>query len=196
MLREEVGIEELKRVHKELTELRHEFWLQHDLFSAQWWLLLAVLVISWYVWWRLVDKRKLMEIVLYGVMMSYLIFIWDQLGYELNLWLYSRKLFRVIPQAESLDWGILPILHMLVFQYFRSWRSYILVNIVMAAVMAFVYEPLSIGIGIYSMLNWEYVYSFPLYVAKAAIIKRLVEAVARKQGRSDGTNSRLNARAE
>ncbi len=73
MIKEEVGIEELKRVHKELTNLRHDFWLQHDLFSVQWWLLLAVFVISWYVWWRLVDKRRLMEIVLFGVMMSYLI---------------------------------------------------------------------------------------------------------------------------
>lgn len=140
MLKEDVSMEELERVHKELTELRHQFWLQHDLFSLQWWLLLAVFAISWYVWWRLVDKQRLMEILLYGVLMSYLIFILDQLGYELNLWVYSRKLFRVIPQAESLDLGILPILHMLVYQHFRRWRSYILVNIAMAAIMAFVYD--------------------------------------------------------
>lgn len=196
MLREEVGMEELERVHRDLSKLRHEYWLQHDLFSIQWWFLLAVFVVSWYVWWRLVDKRRLMEILLFGVTMSFLIYIWDQLGYELNLWLYTRKLFRIIPQAESLDLGILPILHMLVYQYFVRWRSYIIVNIVMAAVMAFIYEPISIGIGIYSMLNWEYVYSFPLYVVKAALIKRFVEAIARKQRRSAAMNSRLNERPE
>ena len=85
---------------------------------------------------------------------------------------------------------------MLVYQYFGRWKSYILVNIVMAAVMAFVYEPISVGIGIYTALNWESVYSFPLYVVKAAIIKRLVEAVVRQQSRSSGTNSRLNERPE
>jgi len=196
MLREDVGIEELERVHRELSKLRHEYWLRHDLFSIQWWFLLAVFAVSWYVWWKLVDRRRLMEIVLFGVTMSFLVYIWDQLGYELNLWLYTHKLFRIIPQAESLDLGILPILHMLVYQYFVRWRSYMIVNIVMAAVMAFIFEPISIGIGIYSKQNWEYVYSFPLYVVKAALIKRFVEAVARQPLRSAGMNSRLNERAE
>jgi hypothetical protein len=181
MSNKELLIEEIEQVHKNLSELRQEYWLQYDLFSYQWWLLLAVFIISWVVWWKLVDKQRLKEIILFGVSMSYLIYVLDHVGYELNLWIYPHKLIRILPEATTLDWGILSISHMLVYQYFRRWRSYLIANTLMAIVFAFIFEPISVWIGIYKMLNWRYIYSFPIYILKAVIIKWLFEIEIRRQ---------------
>ncbi|SDC93444.1 hypothetical protein SAMN02799630_01773 [Paenibacillus sp. UNCCL117] len=184
MPEKDVLIEEIERVHKNLTDLRQEYWLHYDLFSYQWWLLLTVFVISWVVWWRLVDKHRLKEVASFGVSMSYLIYILDHVGYELNLWLYPHKFMRILPEAFILDLGILPILHMLVFQYFREWKSFIIANTLLAAVLAFICEPISVWLGIYKMLNWAHIYSFPIYILKAVMMKRLFEIIIRKQNAS------------
>ncbi|TYP72020.1 CBO0543 family protein [Paenibacillus methanolicus] len=181
MLNKDEMIEEIAQVHKQLTELRHQYWLHYDLFTLQWWLLLALLVIPWVIWWRLVDKKRLKDIVLFGISISYLIFLLDHIGYELNLWLYPHKLFRFIPESSAFDLGILPVLHMLLFQYFIRWRSYLIANTLMATVFVFILEPLSVWIGLYKLLHWEFVYSLPLYILKAVMIKGLFETVKRKQ---------------
>ncbi|MBB3110790.1 hypothetical protein FHS18_002857 [Paenibacillus phyllosphaerae] len=173
-----VLLEEIEKVHRQLTELRQEYWLQVDLFTPLWWLLLAVMILPWVVWWRFADKQRLSEIVFYGVTISFLIFLLDHIGYELNLWEYPHKLVRFIPEASPIDFGILPVMHMFVYQYCRSWRSFVIVNIVMAAFCAFIAEPISVWIDFYKMLNWEYIYSFPIYIVKAVFVKALLERIA------------------
>ncbi|MGQ7885418.1 CBO0543 family protein [Paenibacillus sp. WC2504] len=130
---------------------------------------------------HLADKKRLIDIVLFGDIMSFLIFLLDHIGCELNLWVYPHKLFPVIPESSAFDLGILPALHMLLFQFFTKWRSYLIANILMATVFAFLCEPISVWIGLYKTLHWRYIYSFPLYILKALIIKWIFEIVQRKQ---------------
>ncbi|OPH47391.1 hypothetical protein BC351_40085 [Paenibacillus ferrarius] len=174
-------LDDIAQLHKELTKLREQYWLHYDLFTLQWWLLLALLIIPWVVWWRLADKKRLKDIVLFGVSISYLIFLLDHIGYELNLWLYPHKLTRIIPESSAFDLGILPVLHMLLFQYFTRWRSYLIANTLMATVFVLLCEPISVWIGLYKILHWKYIYSFPLYILKAVLIKGIFEIVKRKQ---------------
>ncbi|MDR6553111.1 CBO0543 family protein [Paenibacillus qinlingensis] len=174
-------LEEIVYVHKELTDHWQQYWLHYDLFTLQWWLLLALLIIPWVVWWRLADKKRLTDIILFGVAMSFLIFLLDHIGYELNLWVYPHKLFPTIPESSSFDLGILPVLHMLLFQYFTGWRSYVIANILMATVFAFLCEPISVWIGLYKILHWKYMYSFPLYILKAVMMKGMFEIIKKRQ---------------
>ncbi|WP_201714763.1 hypothetical protein [Rossellomorea arthrocnemi] len=59
--------EEINKVDNHLTELRLENFIHDDLLSPQWWLLLALLIIPWIVWWILVDKSRIKQIWLFGV---------------------------------------------------------------------------------------------------------------------------------
>lgn len=181
MFNKDEMLEEIIHLHKELTELRQKFWLHYNLFTLQWWLLLALLIIPWVIWWRLVDKKRLKEILLYGVSMSFLVFLLDHIGYELNLWVYPYKPFPILPESLAFDLGILPVLHMLLFQYYTRWRPYIIANILMATVFVFLCEPISVWIGLYKTLDWKYMYSFPLYILKAILIKGIVEVVKQKE---------------
>ncbi|MDI4649828.1 CBO0543 family protein [Cohnella hashimotonis] len=187
---------EIEDVHRKLTELRQDYWLHYDLFSPQWWLMLAALILPWIVWWRLVDKSRLKDILLFGVSIGYLIFLLDHFGYELNLWIYPHKLFRFIPELSAVDFGMLPVLHMLVYQYFPKWRSFLIAETIMGAVFAFVLEPISVWIGVYEMLHWQHFYSFPIYVAKSALVKGVLEGLGRIQFRSSASaRSTANYRA-
>lgn len=181
MLNRDALFEDINHVHKQLNELRQEYWLHYDLFTPQWWLLLALLLIPWVVWWRLVDKKRLSDNVLFGVSLSFLILLLDHIGCELDMWVYPHKLIRFIPESSAFDLGILPVLHMLLFQYYPRWRSYLIANTLMAIVFVVLCEPISVWFGLYKLLKWEYIYSLPIYIIKAVIIKWIFEMVKKKQ---------------
>ncbi|MDP4156135.1 MAG: hypothetical protein Q8929_10915, partial [Bacillota bacterium] len=75
------------------------------------------------------------------------------------------------------DNGILIVAHMTVYQFFRKWKSFIIANLVMAAIFTFIFEPLTVWLDIYQLDNWKYIYSFPIYVAKAVFLKWLVQRI-------------------
>ncbi|RKL66625.1 hypothetical protein CR203_15180 [Salipaludibacillus neizhouensis] len=77
--------EQIQSFNERLFEMRLEKWLNHDLFSFQWFLLLAVLIIPWIIWWRFVDTNRIAPILLYGTLMSLLVLMMDDIGLELQL---------------------------------------------------------------------------------------------------------------
>lgn len=65
--------------------LRVKRWLEHDLFSLAWWFLLVITVIPWIVWWRLADKKRLLELVCIGTMTSGISLVLDAVE-TINSW--------------------------------------------------------------------------------------------------------------
>ncbi|MBB6678077.1 CBO0543 family protein [Cohnella lubricantis] len=159
-----------------------EYYLHHDLFSWQWWLLLILLFVSWIVWLRLADRSRMKDILLFGSMITLVIIVLDYTGSELQLWSYAYQLLPFTTHLSSVDFSVLPVCHMLVYQFCRSWKAFLAANTVMALLFAFVAEPLFVYWDIYLMDHWEFVYSFPIYIAKAAFLKWLLERISpRKQ---------------
>ncbi|PWW02811.1 hypothetical protein DFQ01_10888 [Paenibacillus cellulosilyticus] len=176
--------DEIKKVDHELSELRKQYFYHHDLFSFQWWLLLVIAVIPWIIWCRLVDKSKLREILLFGSIISIIVVLLDDTGGELGLWSYPYQLIRLMPRLHPVDFAVLPVCHMLIYQYFRSWKSFVIANVMMSAVFSFVAEPLLVWLHIYDLDKWKYIYSFPVYIAKALLVKWIVEMIIRKSKQS------------
>lgn len=101
----------------------------------------------------------------------------DDLGTDLNLWYYPFKIVPVFPQIVPVNYAVLPVTFMLIYQYFPSWRSYIKAMLIMAALYSFVAEPALAYLGIYKLLRWQYYYSFPLYMLIAVSHRWLVEKI-------------------
>jgi hypothetical protein len=171
------SFEEIQRVHTKLSEMRTEHWLHHDLFAYQWWILGFLLIVPWLVWWRLVDTRRFQQILVYGLSLSIFVIILDDIGVELGLWAYRYQFLKLIPRLNPMDLTVLPVLHMLIYQYFPKWKTFIIANTVMALVLAFIAEPILVWLDIYEMYRWEHMYSFPIYILKAALLKWLIEKV-------------------
>lgn len=159
------------------TDIKMEQWLNDTVFTWQWCLLVALSIAPWIFWWCVVDKKRFTEIVLLGMFVLMSSSWMDDLGTDLILWYYPYKLLPVYPQLVPINYAVLPVTYMLIYQYFPLWRSYITAITIMAALFSFVAEP-SLGyLGMYKMLKWHYYYSFPIYILMGITHRWLVETV-------------------
>ena len=162
------------QVQWKLTTTRFEEWFESDLFTFNWWMMLALFIICTYLWWKLTDKSRLKEIVLYAGLVIIMIIILDELGEELSLWVYTTDIFPIFPPITAIDISCMPMIYSLIYQCFRTWKSFIIATIVMATVFCLVFEPIFVWSGIYIMLKWESYYGFPIYISIALISKAVV----------------------
>ncbi len=157
-----------------LTDMRIDEWLQEDVFHFRWWLLLGLFAFSICIWWKLADKKRLPEIVLYMGITTIITLVLDEFGEELTLWDYPTDIFPIFPPLTAIDLATLPMIYSLVYQYFGSWRSFSLATIVMATIFCFVFEPILVWGDFYQLLKWRYYYGFPIYIAMALFIRWMV----------------------
>jgi hypothetical protein len=160
---------------KKLKDMSIEYWEKYVFNTWQWWLNIATLLLPLILWWKLVDKKRLLEISVYGFFASVTAVFFDMIGETLVLWDYP---YLVIPMDYILidtDYSILPIAYMLIYQYFPSWKGFIIANTVLSALFSFVAEPLLVLLGLYEIHGWKYIYSFPIYVAIAILCKGITK---------------------
>ncbi|MEA4926890.1 MAG: CBO0543 family protein [Syntrophomonadaceae bacterium] len=157
-----------------LLSIRYEEWRLNDVFHFKWWLLLILFIVSAYVWWKLVDKSRLVEIVLFTGLVSIIALVLDELGEELTLWDYSIDLIPLFPPITSIDLASLPVAYSFIYQYFTTWKKFIIATVVMSAVFSFILEPIFVWGGIYQTITWKYYYGFPIYIALAICVKAMV----------------------
>jgi len=152
-------------------DLQVQHWLKYELFTPQFWMLIGMLFIPWIIWWRLVDKKRFLEIIIYGLLISTIVTLFDEIGCQLNWWEYRYDIEPLFPRLIPMNFTFLPILYMFVYQYFTKWKSFVMASIVIAVIMAFIGEPLMALTGIYVLLEWKSIYSFPIYIILALILK-------------------------
>lgn len=137
--------------------------------------MLFVFIAPWFIWWRLVDKRRTGEILAYGLLVAFLSTTLDEAGITLRLWTYTMALLPLCVQMKPVNVTLLPVMYMFIYQYFPHWKTYIIAAIIQAAFLAFVGEQFLVWFGIYKMLKWRHLYSFPIYIAMAVFLKLLTD---------------------
>jgi len=168
------GFQQILDAHKLFVQLRYEHWIQYEAYTGMWWLLLSVWLSSWIAWLYLVNKRQIVELFCYGVTVMLITTFLDDIGSIQGLWTYSVKVIPFTLHLEPIDWGILPVIYMLIYQYFPQWKSFIMSQIIIAIVFSFVFEPFLVDIlEIYLPLHWKSIYSFPIYLI-LGIIPRVI----------------------
>lgn len=156
-------------------------WLHHDLYTYQFWLLMILLVVPWLIWWKLVDRKRLIEILLYGLIVATVDTILDEIGAQLNLWEYPFDIEPLFPRLISINLAALPVIYMFIYQYFSEWKSFLIATAVMATVLSFIAENILELLGMYELFKWENYYSFPIYIAIAVSLKWLMQIILSKQ---------------
>lgn len=167
----------------DLTRARYETWVHTELFTLRWWLLLALLAVTAWIWWIKADKKRLTELSLYTSIIIIFIIVLDELGDELSLWYYPVDLLFIFPPTTAINVSSMPLIYMLIYQRFKAWPGFVAVTAVMALVFCFVFEPIAIWAGIYQPLTWKSYYGFPIYMAIALLAKLAVGFVLSLPGR-------------
>ncbi|MCC5467944.1 CBO0543 family protein [Pelosinus baikalensis] len=155
----------------EITRLDIYEWRYLDLFTWQWWLLLTILILPWIVFIKMVDKKHLPETLLFGSWVMIISETFDHIGYELGMWTYLVEIFPLFPRFEEVNFSVLPVTYMLIYQTYKDWKEYLIVIAIAAGTFTWIGEPILIWLELYVPLKWVPAYGFPIYVALGLITK-------------------------
>lgn len=168
--------QEIEKQYDYLRKLWLDYWSQEVVFTYQWWIMIFLLIIPFFLWWRLVDKTRIIEISMVGLIASSIAFILDQIGSSLGYWTYPYTLTHLERDLWAVaDFSILPFFYMIIYQWFPKWKTYILGIIIFALFSAFVGENIFQWLGIYVMLKWKHIYSIPGYVLLGIFVKVVLQ---------------------
>jgi hypothetical protein len=170
-------------LQEKMTRVDIESWLDHDFLSTEWWLQLVMFILPWFVFWRFAKREKLPELALYGSWVLVLAESLDHVGYELGFWFYPAELAPLFPRFEEVNLSALPVIYMLIYQYFPTWKGFTAAITVMALIFTLAAEPALIALGLYTPLHWKPYYGLPIYIAIGLMLKWLVDKVFALAGR-------------
>ena len=159
------------QLRRQLKDTNLEYYLNENLFSFGWWLLLLTMIGLIVLWIILVDKNRIIEIVTFGLMITISAVILDVIGVSLMLWGYPNMLLPLVPPIFTIDVGHIPIFYMLIYQYFNKWKSFLIAMTLTSFTFSFVFEPITVWLRIYETHQWKYIYSFPIYIFLGVLFK-------------------------
>lgn len=155
---------EIEQKFKNLNDLMVQDWLNNFVFSAEWWLLLGLTIVPWFLWWKIVDKSRILEILLYGLFIASIATFLDILGWNYSLWFYPHTLLGSCTPLVPIDYTLFSIVYMVLYQYYPNWKRFTIMLIIIACIFAFVLEPLAEMLHFYKSLKWQHIYSVPGYI--------------------------------
>lgn len=158
-----------------LTKLDLEAWLKTELFTINWWLLLFILTIPWIHWIKLVDRKRILEILIVGFFAANITTLADVIGNEYGLWGYPTQLIPTAPRAFSFDFGIIPVTYMLIYQYSTTRKSFIIYLISMAGVFGFIGDLIAVKFELIYYFKWNPFFSFLYYIFVGLLIKIILQ---------------------
>ncbi len=167
-----------KLIYKQLSI---EHWVKYEVFTWQWWIGLACVVIPLLVWWKLVDRRRILEVTVFGLLINISASFLDVLGSESVLWNYTIRILPQTPLLFPVDYILLPILYMLIYQRYKAWKQFLYASTGIALALAFAVEPLAVYIKQYQLISWHYIYSFPIYILISIFSKLITNKMLSRQ---------------
>ncbi|MFD2972188.1 CBO0543 family protein [Peribacillus deserti] len=163
---------------KNFRDLSYEHWISSELFTFDWWFLLIISIIPWVIWWKLFDKNRKTTIIMFGLFIALFSVTFEYIGEHIALWWgYKTRLFPVLTFIVPFDLTFLPVVFMLVYQFFNNWRSFLKGMLMLSFGGAFIFEPLLHWMDIYILYTWKYIYSMPIYFFMGLFFKWLVEKI-------------------
>jgi len=141
----------------------YTFWKNNVLLTWRWWILLLLSILPWTIW-LLVRKKESTDRMLYiafFVMIFYSAF--DMIGISLNLWYHPVTLLPLMPGFVTFDLCVLPVSTMLFIQYFPHVSTNIKA-VIFSVINSFIFEPLTVNLGLYVNIHRKYYYSVPITI--------------------------------
>ncbi|WHY94563.1 CBO0543 family protein [Neobacillus cucumis] len=153
-------------LYKEVDKANDKYfdlWKEHTYLHWDWWFSLELTIIPWLIWWRYRDKENTAR-YMFSAFFIIIISSWmDFIGVVCGFWYYTGKVIPTIPSYVPWDFCIIPV-SMTLFMQIRPEVSPIKKAVFFSALASFIGEPLSELVGFYTMIHWEYLYSFPIYI--------------------------------
>lgn len=153
---------------------RVAFWEQNAFLTWQWWLLAAAVMVVAIIWWRLVDKNRLVEIICYALVGSIPAIGFDTIATQMGWYSYPISIEPFFPGA-IVGISIPAMTYSIAYQKYPIWRDFSIALIIISAAFAFIGQPVLAYFGAFKLYNYSFVYSFIALVAIAGFSKWAVD---------------------
>ena len=170
-------VEMIHQLRLELWNLTYTQWKTQTLFSIQWWSLIAIIAISYVIWWIIVDKRRLSQILLFGAFVAIQRAVMDIFGTNVGLWSYDIRLTPLYPSPFVHDFTLTPLALMVVYQTCHSWKKFFVWSGVATAMISFVFFPILSMFGFLKLYHWNDFYSFGMIFGLSILSRWVVLGV-------------------
>lgn len=98
------------------------------------------------------------------------------MGLSFSLWGYPYTIMHT-PEIIEIHNIMMPILYMMLYQYFRQWKTFLIAAAINAILFAFILEPLIVWLQIYKLYKWKYIYSVVPYFIIAVVLKWVINKI-------------------
>ncbi|MBN8193314.1 hypothetical protein JI667_14285 [Bacillus sp. NTK074B] len=165
----------------EVTRENIHYWLDYCFLSLRWWFILSLFLLTWVVFIRLTrDQENKPKLLFLGLVWIIVAANLDGYGYELGLWGYPVQLIPLVPKAYLFDYALIPVVYMLLYQYYPKGKEFFFATVALSAGASFVAEPVFRWLDIYTIYHWRVWWSFIIYFLLSYMIRGIVEYVFRK----------------
>jgi hypothetical protein len=139
----------------------YQNWLSNELFTVGWFVIVGVILTFYIVWWILVDKGKIGQLLLIGSFAAVWYVVTDMIfcGFY-GVAEYKIRLFPLMPAIFVVSVTEMPIIIMLVQQYAPSWGKYLLWGCIGSGVLAFGLLPIYSLLGIFQLHGMNFFHVF------------------------------------
>ncbi|WP_318184054.1 CBO0543 family protein [Metabacillus idriensis] len=109
----------------------------------------------WIIWSKLVKRDIILEILFVWYHNYHTTTLLNVVGLHYRFWDYPIAFLPIIPRAFPFDFSMIPVAYMLLYQYFRTWKFFIIAQITMALTYAFIGEPFSEWVELVYYFEWR-----------------------------------------
>lgn len=163
-----------------LNGLRTEIWLQSTVGRWYWWFMVFWTIFPLFIWWKYTDRNRFLEISFFGLMTCVSAGTLDTAGVSLGLWVYPFKILPFLPAFFPIDFVIIPVVFMLLYQRYASWKQFLITSTTVAALLSMVFDPIMVWMNIYQPLKWQYYYSIPVFVLMVSFCRLVTILITRQ----------------
>ncbi|PLR82514.1 hypothetical protein CVD25_14310 [Bacillus canaveralius] len=157
------------------------YFADYSLFEPHWWFLLAATFIPWIVWWKIVDRGRLLEILLHGLLWSSIASLLDELGSTFGFWEYPKGLVPIKHTLISADIGVIPVAYMIIYQFFPNNWPFFFANLGLAFVFSFIIEPIFMHYDLLKLnIGWSHFTSLIVFSVLGLSIRWLTRLIIKK----------------
>lgn len=186
---------------EQITQASHQFynllytqWINQQFLSPTWFFLVIILLISYALFFYLVDNERIIEILLFGSLVAVSFANYDLIGQQLGYWEYYKSIVPFYPNLFLGDITVIPIYAMFVYQYTSSWKSYFLWITIWAGLFSFVFfhtvlEYLKVFAYLKPFSVWL---DFGLFLFFGLVSRAIVVALLKKEANKGRQSSKLS----
>lgn len=71
------------------------------------------------------------------------------------LWAYPTQIFGLVRTWSLFELSFITVSFMVLFQYFKEWKKYLIAVTILGALGSFIVQPLLINFGEFKLVNWS-----------------------------------------